>query len=97
MSRPQSLVVTRHPALVEYLAEIGLITDGVRVIAHATEEDVRGAHVFGVLPLRLAALAWRVTEIPLDLPAELRGAELSLDQIHQYAGEPATYSVERSV
>ena len=89
------VVVTRHAALVEYLAEIGLVPDGVRTIAHASEADVQGAHVFGVLPLRLAALAWMVTEVPLNLPAELRGTELNLEQARQYAGEPATYSVKR--
>ena len=88
-------VITRHPALVAYLQEIGMVDDGVRVITHATPDDVRDKDVIGVLPLRLAALASSVTEVPLDIPAELRGQELTLDQIRQYAGEPATYVVAR--
>lgn len=91
----REIVITRHPALVAYLQEIGMVDDGVRVITHATPADVRGKHVIGVLPLRLAALAASVTEVTLDIPAELRGQELTLDQIRQYAGEPATYVVAR--
>lgn len=89
------IIVTRHQALVEHLREIGLCAEADIVVSHATPECVRGKDVIGVLPLRLAALAASVTEIPLDIPAELRGQELTLDQIRQYAGEPATYVVAR--
>ena len=89
------VVVTRHQALVAYLQEIGLIPGEVAVIPHATPEDIRGKHVIGVLPLRLAAEAETVTEVPLDLPAELRGQELTLEQIRQHAGQPQTYKVQR--
>lgn len=87
------IIVTRHPALVEYLREIGLIPDGALVIAHATPDDVRGQHVIGVLPLSLAALAECVTEVPLALGLEHRGRELSLDEVRAMAGEPRTYRV----
>jgi putative CRISPR-associated protein (TIGR02620 family) len=89
------VVVTRHQALVAYLQEIGLISGGAAVLLHATPEDIRGKRVIGVLPLRLAAEAETVTEVPLDLPAELRGQELTLEQIRQYAGQPQTYKVQR--
>lgn len=88
------LVVTRHKALVYYLIERGLVRADVRVIAHATPDDVRGRHVIGVLPLALAVEAEKVTEIPLQVPAELRGVELDLEQVRQYAGPPRTYKVE---
>lgn len=90
------VVVTRHEALVEYLVEAGIVDPGTPVIPHATEDHVRGRHVIGVLPLRLAALAESVTEIPLSLPPEARGRELSLDEVRRYAGLPATYVVRRS-
>ena len=89
------VVVTRHSGLVWYLIEIGLISEGASVLSHATPDDVRGRHVIGVLPLRLAALAALVTEVPLDIPPELRGVELTLEQVRQYAGEPVTYIVDR--
>ena len=87
---PECLVVTRHQALVEYLRELNLVPAGVRVISHAAADDVRNAHVYGVLPLHLAAEAERVTEVTLNLPAELRGQELNLEQVRQFAGEPVT-------
>lgn len=37
------------------------------------------------------------TEVPLDLPPELRGKELTLEAMRQYAGDPVTYKVARIV
>lgn len=91
------IVVTRHAALVELLRERGVIASGddVRVIAHATAEDVRGQDVIGVLPLALAAEAASITELPLTLSPEQRGRELSIDELRKVAGAPATYVVRR--
>lgn len=89
------VVVTRHPALVEYLTELGVVPAGTEVVTHATAEQVRGRHVFGVLPLHLAAEAASVTEVPLHVPAELRGVELTLEQVRQFAGPLAEYKVSR--
>jgi len=76
------IIVTRHPALVQVLAEdYGIMGP---VLAHATAADVRGKAVVGVLPLRLAALAKSTTEVVLDLPPELRGVELTVEQVRQY-------------
>ena len=87
------LVVTRHSALVDYLKEVGLADEGTEVISHATPEDVRGKRVCGVLPHSLSALCETFTEVPLAIPPELRGKELSLEEIRQYAGDPVTYRV----
>lgn len=89
------VVVTRHPALVEYLTELGVVPAGTEVVTHATAEQVRGRHVFGVLPLHLAAEAASVTEVTLRVPAELRGVELTLEQVRQFAGPLVEYKVSR--
>ena len=87
------IVVTRHPALVALLVERGLIPPDAPVIPHATEADVRGRAVIGVLPLRLAVLAYSVTEVPLDLGPEDRGVELPLERLREIAGPAVTYYV----
>lgn len=89
------VVVTRHAALVEYLTELGVVPAGTEVVTHATVEQVRGRHVFGVLPLHLAAEAASVTEVTLHVPAELRGVELTLEQVRQFAGPLVEYKVSR--
>lgn len=87
------VIVTRHPALREYLQEVGIISGGERVISHATSDDVAGKHVIGVLPNFLASQAGLLTEIPLAIPPEKRGKELTLEEIRQYASPPATYKI----
>ena len=69
--------------------------DDVRVIESATPDDVRGRRVVGVLPLHLAAEAAEVVNIAINTPIELRGVELSLAQVRQYATPHAVYRVER--
>lgn len=91
----ETIVVTRHPALVDLLVERGIIEAGTPVISHATPEQVAYRDVIGVLPLSLAALANSVTEIPLALTPELRGQELDLDTLRSIAGEAVTYRVEK--
>ena len=88
-----TVVITRHPALVDLLHERGIINGNEPVIEHATADDVRGRHVIGVLPLSLAAQAESVTEIPLSLTPQDRGQELSLDRLREVAGPARTYVV----
>lgn len=95
MTTPESsyLVVTRHQALVDYLVEQGAVAPGSRVVEHATEDDVRGQHVVGVLPIHLAALAASVTMVPMELRPEQRGRELTLEEVRAAAGRLTRYVV----
>lgn len=89
----ETVVITRHPALVALLEERGIIPAGTPVISHATPDDVRDRDVIGVLPLSLAALANSVTEIPLRLTEDMRNRELTLEELRAVAGDAVTYRV----
>ncbi len=91
----KKLIVTRHNGLVEYLKEEKIVGDNVEVIAHASPEAVTGRHVIGVLPHSLSCLTASFTEIPLRLPPELRGKELTAEDVRKYAGKPVTYIVTK--
>jgi putative CRISPR-associated protein (TIGR02620 family) len=94
-----ALVVTRHSALVELLLERRIIGpgsrfDGFEVISHVENpEQIRGKDIIGVLPLSLAAFCSSVTEVSMTVPPEMRGKELSLEQMRVYAGHAKTYKV----
>ena len=90
----ETIIVTRHESYVSHLVNIGVIEPGCRVVAHATPDAVAGKHVVtSGLPLHLAALAAKLTTVGLFVPAELRGKELSLEEVAQYAHPPASYIV----
>ena len=89
----KKIIVTRHQALIDVLIEDGLVPAGTPVVSHATPDAIRGMHVYGVLPPSLAVLADCVTEIPLNIPAELRGVELTTVQVRALMGAPWTYRV----
>ena len=92
----RKIIVTRHPALLQFLTECGEVDEGTAVLAHVSDPSaLEGAHVYGILPLDLAARCGKVTAVTLRVPVELRGVELTLEQVREYAGELATYKVEK--
>ena len=87
------LIVTRHPALKDYLIERGVADENTPVLPHAGEEDVRGKEVAGVLPLHLAAACASLTTVELALPLEMRGKELSLEDMRRYCKGLRTFII----
>ena len=88
------LVVTRHKALIAYLLEIGIIEEKkYKVISQATPEDVKGKVVIGVLPIHLAALTEAYINVGIFTPVELRGVELSIEQVRKFAQPAVTYKI----
>lgn len=87
------LIVTRHPALKDYLIERGVADASTPVLPHASAADVEGKAVAGVLPLHLAAACGSLTTVELALPLEMRGKELSLDDMRKYCKGLRTFVV----
>jgi hypothetical protein len=89
------IVVTRHEVLIEYLHKTTIVNKRTcSILEQVTDpRQIMGAHVIGVLPPYLAMYAHKVTNVPMVVPAELRGVELTLEQVEQYAGKPFTYEL----
>jgi len=90
-----NLVVTRHSGLVDYLRELGLLADDAEVLSHASPDQVRYKRVVGVLPHSLSCLCEVFAEVPMNLPPELRGQELDLEQVRKFSGPLTTYVVRK--
>ena len=92
--RKFDLFVTRHKGLLDWAIQKGLVWD--KHLDHARPHDVRGKNCLGVFPLWLAAEAESVTEINLRrLPMELRGKELTAEEVDTLSPRLNTYKVER--
>lgn len=92
--RKKQPVITRHKALVDYLLDKDIIKEGeFKLIEHADYKDVEGQDVIGVLPLQLASYAKSITEVPLKLTPEMRGKELTFDEVEKIAEKPVQYIV----
>lgn len=89
-----TIIVTRHAGLVQYLKAKGLAPEDAVVKEHVLPNDVIDNDVIGVLPLWLAHLAKTMTVVDLKLPPELRGAELTMEQVAQYASDISRYQVK---
>jgi hypothetical protein len=90
----EKIVVTRHVALLQYLIDNKYVEPDVKHISHAIVDDIRGKHVYGILPNWLACHAGKLTELQLRLPIEKRGVELTLKEIGFYIVTPKTYIIK---
>lgn len=91
-----NVIVSRHAGALEWLKKHhpSLVADGARVITgNATPVDVQGKIIFGMLPMRLAALAAGYWEIDLDIPFALRGMEVTLAQMEALGAKLTHYQV----
>lgn len=92
--RKKQPVITRHKALVAYLLDKNIIKEGeYKLIEHADYKDVEGQDVIGVLPLQLASYTKSITEVPLKLTPEMRGKELTFEEVEKVAEKPVQYIV----
>lgn len=90
----RTVVVTRHEHLITVLRERDLIEPTAEIIAHVTDkEQISGAHVIGILPLRLAQYAAMVSEPDMTVPPSLRGQELSLEDTRELVQGLLTFRV----
>lgn len=86
-----TLIVTRHQGLVEWLARHGIEGE---VKAQVGPDDVRGKHVVGVLPLALAAEAASITTVDMPgLRPDQRGVDLTPGEMDAAGATLATYMV----
>lgn len=100
------LIITRHAGLVQWLKRAGVIgevythvqPDGVDLTGHpewCREDDLRGAAVYGLLPMRLASTTARYFEVDMAIPAEYRGKEFSAQQMDKWGATLTEYSVRK--
>ena len=79
----QHLIVSRHPAAIEFIRnELPQFSDAP-VLASVTADDVRGKDVAGNLPLDLAAEARVVRAIVYPPGRAPRGSEYSLEDMYE--------------
>ena len=86
------MIVSRHPAAIEFIRSQGPEWADVPVLAQATAADVAGAVVAGNLPLHLAALAAEMVAVEFG-GAPPRGQEYGLAEMTAAGARLRRYSV----
>lgn len=86
------IIVTRHPAAVEFIQVEAPEFASAQVLETAAPEDVRGAVVAGNLPLHLAALAAEVVAVEFSGPPP-RGAEYGQEEMRAAGARLRRYAV----
>jgi len=95
VSPAKSVIVTRHAPLVEWLRLHGIEGE---VTSQATEENVAGKDVYGILPMWLAAKANSITEVsmpklPLEARAKVNGGDFTVEQMDEWGAHLVRFTV----
>lgn len=93
-----TLLISRHPSAIAWVKS-KMSVDAV--LTHLTEDDLitlTPAHtVIGTLPIHLAAAVCDTgasfVYLSLDTPPELRGQELSIEQMNQLGARLESYNI----
>ena len=93
----ETVIITRHRPLVEWLAREGIAGP---VLEQADVNDVRNKHVYGVLPMWLAAEAALVSEvsmpgITLEQRKSMAAGDLSVAEMDAAGAHLVTYQVRK--
>ena len=97
-SAGKHLFVSRHPGAQQWAREEGVRVD--EVVAHLDLERIGpGDTVIGSLPVNLAAAVCargaRYVHLALELPAALRGSELSADELRELGATLIEYRIDK--
>jgi CRISPR-associated protein Csx16 len=90
--------VSRHPAAIDWAVEEGIHVDAF--VAHLDPDDIRdGDTLIGSLPVNLAAQVCergaRYLHLSLELTPELRGRELTVEEMRACGARLQAFRVER--
>ena len=89
----EKIVSSSFEGMAEYLEHIGVLGPEAKVVWNAKADDVEGKHVFGSVPLHVAAHAAYVTDVSFEIPKSLRSVPLTLEQRIRYARPMRTFQV----
>jgi hypothetical protein len=87
-----AVIVSRHPAAIEFIRDAVALPTDTPVIESATADDVRGRVVYGNLPLHLAAHAAQVVAVEFS-GAPPRGQEYDVAAMRAAGARLARYAV----
>ncbi len=94
---PKTIIVTRHPGALDWLRKHHLELGEAVIVSHASEDQIAGARVVGVLPIDLAAKCGEYWNLTMTIPPEYRGKELSCEDMERFGCSIKRYIVTAAV
>lgn len=86
----ETIIVTRHPGLVEWLERQGITG---KVKSSVTIDDIRGKHVVGALPAHIAQWALYITSVDYSCRVFQEGKILNADDFDELGATLFDYRV----
>ena len=77
----KTIIVTRHSGALDWLRKHHPELGDAEIVSHASQDQIAGARVVGVLPVNLAAKCGEYWHLSMDIPPEARGKELSCEDM----------------
>lgn len=77
----EKLIVTKHPEIEKYLKESGAVPADTPCVSYIGAEYAMGKWLYGIVPLDVAANAYRYTEVKITLPRGIPPESLGYERI----------------
>ncbi len=84
MKKMEKIIITRHKGAVDWIKKHYPKFSVFKHLTHASEEDIEGNIIVGTLPVNLAVLSKEYWHLSMDIPAEFRGKELTIEDMESF-------------
>ena len=92
----KTIIVSRHPAAIKWINKYYPDFNGI-IKSHIAEDEIIGNRIIGTLPVQLAALAAEYFHLSIKVPAEMRGKELSIEDMVQFGCKIERFTIKKFV
>lgn len=89
----EKLIVTKHPEIERYLKETGIVPADTPCVSYIGADYAMGKWIYGVVPLEVAANAYRYTEVKITFPRGIPVSDLPYEKVKSCIKYVKTFQV----
>ena len=96
MKKIETLIISRHAGAMGWIQKHHPEFAECELITHASPEILKGKRVIGILPIQLAVLATEFWNLSLNVPANMRGKELTIEDMEKFDCKIEQFQITKS-
>lgn len=89
----EKIIVSKHESVEKYLKEQEIVPGYIKRYPFVNEDFAKGKHIYGIVPMNIAALAGKFTEVKITLHHSEKYKEVSASRINAQVKNVRTYIV----
>nr|BDI55091.1 MAG: CRISPR-Cas system-associated protein Csx16 [uncultured archaeon] len=87
------IIVSRHAGAINWLKKHYPKFSNLKHLTHISEEEIKDRIIIGTLPVNLAVLAKEYWHLSMNVPLEMRGKELTVEDMENFNCKIENYKI----